>query len=130
MTDSSLDLAAADLRVRRGSVPASTQLAEALQAAIVKQRLPRGGRPPSERELIDRTGLSRVTVRAAVGLLERQGCKRPAALGTARDGLACFDGIQPGLGKVDRALEECGAGLDENIEIREQGLERCALGGK
>jgi GntR family transcriptional regulator len=76
MTNRSLDLAAADLRVRRGSVPASTQLAEALQAAIVKRRLPRGGRLPSAPELIDHTGLSRLTVRAAVGLLERQGCKR------------------------------------------------------
>lgn len=73
MTDAGLDLEAANLRIARGSVPASTQLAEALKAAIVKQRVPRGGRLPTERELIDRTGLSRVTVRAAVGLLERQG---------------------------------------------------------
>ncbi|BBZ50900.1 GntR family transcriptional regulator [Mycobacterium heidelbergense] len=68
-----LDLDALNLRISRGSVPASTQLAEALKAGIIKQRLPRGGRLPSERELIDRSGLSRVTVRAAVGLLERQG---------------------------------------------------------
>jgi GntR family transcriptional regulator len=68
-----LDLDAADLRISRGSVPASTQLAELLKAQIVQQRLPRGGRLPSERELIERSGLSRVTVRAAVGLLERQG---------------------------------------------------------
>lgn len=83
MTSRALDLDAADLRIRRGSVPASTQLAEALKAAIVRQRLPRGGRLPSERELIDRSGLSRVTVRAAVGLLERQGCLvRRQGLGT------------------------------------------------
>ncbi len=69
--------------MRRGSVPASTQLAEALQAAIVQQRLPRGGRLPTERELIDRTGLSWVTVRAAMGLLERQGwLVRRQGLGT------------------------------------------------
>ncbi len=68
-----LDLDAVNLRIRRGSVPAGTQLAEALKAAIVKQRVPRGGRLPSERELIDRSGLSRVTVRAAVGILERDG---------------------------------------------------------
>ncbi len=67
-----LDLNAANLRISRGSVPASTQLAEELKAAIVKQRLPRGGQLPTGRELIDRSGLSRVTVRAAVGLLERQ----------------------------------------------------------
>jgi GntR family transcriptional regulator len=73
VTDAALDLKAANLRISRGSVPASTQLAEALKAAIIKQKVPRGGRLPTERELIDRTGLSRVTVRAAVGLLERQG---------------------------------------------------------
>jgi GntR family transcriptional regulator len=73
MANRSLDLAAANLRISRGNVPASTQLGEALKAAIVQQRLPRGARLPSERELVDRTGLSRVTVRAAVGLLERQG---------------------------------------------------------
>ncbi len=68
-----LDLDAVNLRIRRGSVPASTQLAETLKAAIVKPRVPRGGRLPSERELIDSSGLSRVTVRAAVGILERAG---------------------------------------------------------
>jgi GntR family transcriptional regulator len=73
MSDRSLDLDAANLRISRGSVPASTQLAEALKAAIVQQRLPRGARLPSERQLIDRTRLSRVSVHAAVGILERQG---------------------------------------------------------
>ncbi len=83
MTNARLDLNAANLRISRGSVPASTQLAETLKAAIVKQRLPRGGRLPTERELIDRSGLSRVTVRAAVGLLERQGwLVRRQGLGT------------------------------------------------
>ena len=83
MAGAQLDLKAADLRISRGSVPASTQLAEALKAAIIKQRLLRGGRLPTERELIDRSGLSRVTVRAAVGLLERQGwLVRRQGLGT------------------------------------------------
>ena len=83
MVPDELDLSVADLRISRGSVPASTQLAEALKAAIVKQRLPRGARLPTERELIDRTRLSRVTVRAAVGLLERQGwLVRKQGLGT------------------------------------------------
>jgi len=45
--DTRLDLETADLRISRSSVPASTQLAEALKAAIVQQRLPRGGRLPS-----------------------------------------------------------------------------------
>jgi GntR family transcriptional regulator len=83
MTSGSLDLGSADLRIRRGSVPASTQLAEALKAQIIRQRLPRGGRLPSERELIDHSGLSRVTVRAAMGILERQGwLVRRQGLGT------------------------------------------------
>lgn len=83
MTSVKLDLDAADLRISRGSVPASTQLAEALKAQIIQQRLPRGGRLPSERELIDRSGLSRVTVRAAVGMLQRQGwLVRRQGLGT------------------------------------------------
>ncbi|BBX63564.1 hypothetical protein MSAS_27380 [Mycobacterium saskatchewanense] len=47
MAAAELDLDSVDLRVRRGSVPASTQLTEALKAAIVKQRAPRGGRLPS-----------------------------------------------------------------------------------
>lgn len=41
-----LDLDAVNLRIRRGSVPASTQLAEALKAAISTQRVRRGGRLP------------------------------------------------------------------------------------
>lgn len=78
-----LDLDDAELRISRGSVPATTQLAEALKAQIVAQRLPAGGRLPSEKELIDRTGLSRVTVRAAVGMLESQGwLVRRQGLGT------------------------------------------------
>lgn len=68
-----LDLAATDLRVSRGSVPASVQLAELLKARILEQKLPPGGRLPSERDLIARSGLSRVTVRAAVGRLEDEG---------------------------------------------------------
>src|ERR1700722_15748874 len=63
------DLAEADLRVSRGSVPASAQLAERLRAQILEQRLPPGSRLPTEQELIARSGLSRVTVRAAVGIL-------------------------------------------------------------
>ena len=83
MTRFKFDLDAADLRISRGSVPASTQLAEALKAQIIQQRVPRGGRLPTERELMDRSGLSRVTVRAAVGVLESQGwVVRRQGLGT------------------------------------------------
>jgi GntR family transcriptional regulator len=97
-----LDLDTADLRISRGSVPASAQLAEALKAEIIQQRLPRGGRLPSERELIDRSGLSRVTVRAAVGLLERQGWL------IRRQGLGTFvaDPVKQELGSGVRTITE------------------------
>jgi DNA-binding transcriptional regulator YhcF (GntR family) len=70
---SRFDLADADLRVTRGSVPASAQLAGLLKAQILEQRLAPGSRLPTEQELIARSGLSRVTVRAAVGILEDEG---------------------------------------------------------
>jgi GntR family transcriptional regulator len=77
------DLADADLRVARGSVPASAQLAELLKAQILEQRLAPGSRLPTEQELIARSGLSRVTVRAAVGILEDEGwLVRRQGLGT------------------------------------------------
>src|ERR1700739_1123649 len=77
------DLADADLRVSRGSVPASAQLADRLKAQILEQRLPPGSRLPTEQELIARSGLSRVTVRAAVGILEGEGwLVRRQGLGT------------------------------------------------
>ncbi|MGD1169831.1 GntR family transcriptional regulator [Mycobacterium seoulense] len=115
MTTRALDLESADLRVRRGSVPASTQLAEALKAAIIKQRLPRGGRLPSERELIDRSGLSRVTVRAAVGLLERQGWL------VRRQGLGTFvtNPVRQELGSGVRTITEvlASSGITPHVDV-------------
>ncbi len=115
MTTEQLDLDAANLRVRRGSVPASTQLAEALKAEIVKQRLARGGRLPSERELIDRTGLSRVTVRAAVGLLERQGWL------VRRQGLGTFvaNPVKQELGSGVRTITEvlASSGISPQVDV-------------
>ena len=43
-----LDLDAADLRISRGSVPASAQLAEALKAQIIQPRRPRGRHSPDK----------------------------------------------------------------------------------
>ncbi|BBZ41687.1 GntR family transcriptional regulator [Mycobacterium conspicuum] len=115
MDHRSLDLKGADLRVRRGSVPASTQLAEALKAEIVRQRLPRGGRLPSERELIDRTGLSRVTVRAAVGMLERQGWL------IRRQGLGTFvaNPVRQELGSGVRTITEvlANSGITPQVDV-------------
>src|ERR1700733_15748336 len=58
------DLADADLRVSRGSVPASAQLAERLKAQILEQRLRPGSRLPAVQERVGRSGLGRVTVGA------------------------------------------------------------------
>jgi GntR family transcriptional regulator len=118
MTTVKLDLDAADLRISRGSVPVSTQLAEALKAQIVEQRLPHGGRLPSERELIDRSGLSRVTVRAAVGLLERQGWL------VRKQGLGTFvaDPVKQELASGVRTITEVllGAGVTPQVDVLSQ----------
>ena len=115
MTGEQLNLDAVNFRISRGSVPASTQLAEALKAAIVKQRLPRGARLPSERELIDRSGLSRVTVRAAVGLLERQGWL------VRRQGLGTFvaNPVEQELGSGVRTITEvlAGSGITPQVDV-------------
>ncbi|BBX94828.1 Rv0792c family HTH-type transcriptional regulator [Mycobacterium lacus] len=115
MTTVKLDLGAADLRISRGSVPASAQLAEALKAQIVQQRLPHGGRLPSERELIERSGLSRVTVRAAVGLLERQGWL------VRRQGLGTFvaDPVKQELASGVRTITEVllGSGVTPQVDV-------------
>lgn len=115
MAPDQLDLDVADLRISRGSVPASTQLAEALKAAIVKQRLPRGARLPTERELIDRTRVSRVTVRAAVGLLERQGWL------VRKQGLGTFvaNPVKQELGPGVRTITEvlAGSGITPNVDV-------------
>ncbi len=115
MTPDQLDLDVADLRISRGSVPASTQLAEALKAAIVKQRLPRGARLPTERELIDRTRVSRVTVRAAVGILERQGWL------VRKQGLGTFvaNPVKQELGPGVRTITEvlAGSGITPNVDV-------------
>ncbi|WCS20573.1 GntR family transcriptional regulator [Mycobacterium marinum] len=77
------DLTDADLRVTRGSVPASVQLAELLRTQILERALSPGSRLPTEQELIARSGVSRSTVRAAVGILEDEGwLVRRQGLGT------------------------------------------------
>jgi GntR family transcriptional regulator len=115
MTSRELDLSTVNLRVRRGSVPASTQLAEALKGQIIAQRLPRGGRLPSERELIERSGLSRVTVRAAVGILERQGWL------VRRQGLGTFvaNPVRQELASGVRTIPEVltSSGLDPQVDV-------------
>jgi GntR family transcriptional regulator len=61
------------LSLVRGSGPLHTAIAEQLTAAITDGRLQPGMRLPPERELAGSLGVSRMTVRQALGELERDG---------------------------------------------------------
>lgn len=61
------------MRRYQPGVPVYTQLAERLKAQICRGEFKPGARIPSEQELIAATGLSRVTVRAALNMLTRDG---------------------------------------------------------
>lgn len=57
----------------QSSLPAYTQLAEQLKVRIAGGEFTPGARMPSEQELVADTGLSRITVRAALNMLARDG---------------------------------------------------------
>jgi DNA-binding transcriptional MocR family regulator len=59
--------------LRRADGPVYERLAHGLRQALVDGRLPSGTRLPSERELMDRLGLSRTTVTRAYAQLRDQG---------------------------------------------------------
>ncbi len=59
--------------VKPGRGPAHTQIETALETAIARGRLAPGDRLPAERELAERYGVSRMTLRQALGALERRG---------------------------------------------------------
>ena len=59
--------------VKRGRGPAHTQIELALETAIERGRLSPGDRLPAERELAERYGVSRMTLRQALGSLELRG---------------------------------------------------------
>ena len=59
--------------VKPGRGPAHTQIELALETAIERGRLSPGDRLPAERELAERYGVSRMTLRQALGALERRG---------------------------------------------------------
>ena len=59
--------------VKPGRGPAHTQIELALETAIERGRLAPGDRLPAERELAERYGVSRMTLRQALGALEQRG---------------------------------------------------------
>lgn len=59
--------------VKPGRGPAHTQIELALETAIERGRLSPGDRLPAERELAGRYGVSRMTLRQALGALEQRG---------------------------------------------------------
>ena len=59
--------------VKPGRGPAHTQIELALETAIERGRLSPGDRLPAERALAERYGVSRMTLRQALGALERRG---------------------------------------------------------
>lgn len=78
------------------------QLAEQLLSDIAAGRYPVGGRLPTEAELCDGTGLSRGTVRRALGRVEELGMisRRPGD-GSRVVALAPVDDYQPVVGSAD-----------------------------
>jgi GntR family transcriptional regulator len=67
---------ALDLVLERGSKPLHVTIAEQIAAAIASGELGPGTRLPPERNLADSLGVSRMTVRQALGDLERDGLLR------------------------------------------------------
>jgi GntR family transcriptional regulator len=61
------------MSIRPIGIPAYTQLAERLRISIESGSFKPGSRLPGEQQLMAESQLSRVTVRAAIGLLERDG---------------------------------------------------------
>jgi GntR family transcriptional regulator len=59
--------------VKPGRGPAHAQIESALEHAIARGRLSPGDRLPAERELAERYGVSRMTLRQALGTLEQRG---------------------------------------------------------
>jgi len=68
---------------RNSSIPSYVQVAESLKARIATGEIRPGARIPAERELIAQSGLSRITVRSGLAILEREGwVVRKQGLGT------------------------------------------------
>ena len=100
-----------ELAVERGAKPLHVAIAEQLAAAIASGRLVAGAQLPPERSLAESIGVSRMTVRQALGELERDGLLRRVV---GRDGGTFVCGPD-----VERRPSGT-AGL--SAELRRQGL--------
>ena len=65
-----------DMELERGSTPLHVTIAEQVAAAIASGQLAPGTQLPPERHLAESLGVSRMTVRQALGELEREGLLR------------------------------------------------------
>src|SRR4051794_34419592 len=109
---------ALDLVVERGSKPLHVTIAEQLAAAIASGALAPGDRLPPERHLAESLGVSRMTVRQALGDLERDGLLRRVvgrAGGTFVSGPGSVGAAPPGDGLSAQLRRQGGATACELI---------------
>jgi GntR family transcriptional regulator len=105
---------ALDLVLERGSKPLHVTIAEQLAAAIASGALAPGARLPPERLLAESLGVSRMTVRQALGELERDGLLRRIvgrAGGTfVSEPRPPSEGVATGPGGISSMLRRQGGG--------------------
>ena len=99
-----------DLVLERGSKPLHVTITERLAAAIASGALAPGARLPPERHLAESLGVSRMTVRQALGDLERDGLLR-RVVGRAGGTFVC----EPG------SVRPVGGAAGLSAELRRQG---------
>jgi GntR family transcriptional regulator len=101
-----------DLMLERGSKPLHVSIGEQIAAAIASGELPAGTRLPPERHLADSLGVSRMTVRQALGALERDGLVR-RVVGRSGGTFVCE-------ASTERHVTEATGGL--SAQLRRQGF--------
>ncbi len=108
---------------RRPGIPLHEQISSWLREEIVSGRLPPDARLPSEHDLCEQFGVSRVTVRRALQTLEADGLiyRRPG-LGS----FACDRRLSQGLVRLtDFAQDMSRAGLEARSRVLHQEKEPC-----
>ena len=107
-----------DLGLERGSKPLYTVIADQFAAAIVDGRLPVGTRLSPERELAASLGVSRMTVRQALGELERAGLLRRVVGRSGGTFVRDATDPVPGMNGLSAALRrQAGADMAELISV-------------